>query len=111
MEDDAYLDRLAEFFEERPSHVRKLLGEYLSLDSLHQVQVEGPAGASFQVNGHVVPHGFSGWYLEGTDIWVEFAAVPEGFSHWSVNGRRVPYHSVLHRVRRDVVIRAEVGAA
>ena len=56
-------------------------------------------------------HGFSGWYLEGTDIWVEFAAVPEGFSHWSVNGRRVPYHSVLHRVRRDVVIRAEVGAA
>ena len=110
-ENDGYLKVLAKFLESRPAFVRSLLVRHLGLDPLHLVQLEGPPGIVFRINGREVAPGFSGWYVHGTEIRVGLAEVSRGFSHWNVGGLRVPFPEVWRRLGDDVVIKAEFRRA
>lgn len=106
LEDDGYLEGLADFLEQRPAYVREMIVRHLNLDPLHRVRIEGPPGAVFRIDGQEVSAGFSGWYVRGTEVWVETAGAADGFLHWSVGERRFPSRRVGQRVVDDLVLRA-----
>ena len=108
---EGYLEVLAKFLESRPAFVRNLLVRYLELNPLHLVQLEGPLGVAFRINGREVAPGFSGWYVHGAEIRVGLAEVSRDFSHWNVGGLRVPFPEVWRRVGDDVVIKAQFRRA
>ena len=107
LENDGYLEGLAEFLELRPAYVREMLARYLDAEPLHRLQIEGPPGAVFRVDDHPVPAGFSGWYVRGTEVWAEAEDTSGRFLHWSVGGRRVPAPRIRQIVAGDLVLRAE----
>lgn len=107
LQDDRYLEGLAEFLALRATVVREMVARHLDLDPLHRVRIEGPPGAVFRIDDHPVSAGFSGWYVRGTEIRVETADAADGFLHWSVGDRRVRSRGVRQRVVDDLVLRAE----
>ena len=111
LENQRYLEILAEFLAYRPTYVRGMVVRHLNLDPLHRVRLEGPPGVTFRIDDRPVSSGFSGWYRQGTEVVVELAETADRFLHWSVGGRRVPSREVRQRVVGDLVIEAEFRPA
>lgn len=111
LENDAYLEALAEFLALRPTYVRTMLVQHLNLDPLHRVRLDGPPEAVFRINDRPVSSGFSGWYVQGTEVRVEIADGADRFVQWRVGDRRVPSREIRQRVGGDVVIEAEFRPA
>ena len=109
LEEDAYLEALAEFLALRPTYVREMIARHLNLDPLRRVRVEGPPGTIFRIDNREVPAGFSGWYVRGTELWVEVAAAhsADRFARWRVGDRHVSSRRIRQRVVDDLVLRAE----
>ena len=108
---DHYLEILSEFLGWRPTYVRGMLVRHLNLNPLQRVQLAGPPGTLFRINDRPVSPGFSGWYIQGTEVVVELAQASDRFLHWSVGNRRVPSREIRQRVEGDMVIRAEFRSA
>ena len=105
LDDDRYLDSLEQFLRERPNQVRRLMVEYLDLEPLVRLRLDGPDGVGFRVNGHVVGPDAIGWYRSGSDLRVELDEPRGDFSHWLVNGERVTTPEVQHRIGERTLIR------
>ena len=111
LENEGYLEILSEFLGWRPTYVRGMLVRHLNLNPLQRVRLEGPPGTRFRINDRPVSPGFSGWYIQGTDVVVELEQASDRFLHWSIGNRRVPARMVRQHVRGDMVIRAEFRSA
>lgn len=111
LENDVYLQILSEFLGLRPTYVRGMLVRHLNLNPLHRVRLEGPPGTLFRIDDRPVSAGFSGWYIQGTEVAVELAQAADRFLHWSVGNRRVSSPAIRQRVGGDMVIRAEFRPA
>ena len=110
LENDSYLDVVAEFLGLRPVYVRAMLVRHLNLE-LHRVELEGPPGTAFRINEHTVSAGFAGWYVQGTEVVVELAGPSDHFLHWSIGDRETSSREIRQRVDGALVIRAEFRPA
>ena len=110
LEDDRYLETLQEFLVERPEHVRRLMTRYLDVEPLVRLRLEGRPGETFQLDGHVVPSDFMGWYLPGAEVTVRLDPPRDDFSHWLVNSARVSGAEVTYRLAERTLIRPRFGS-
>jgi hypothetical protein len=111
LEDDRYLEGLAEFLALRPTYAREMIVRHLDPGPLRRVRIEGPPGTVFRVDNQEVFAGFTGWYVRGTEVWIDAGDDADGFMHWRVGDRSISSRRLRQRVVDDLLLKAEFRPA